>query len=61
MAELFRLLADHELNILSISYQRDTENLPLGVVEVGILLETRGADDAEAVLGTLTSAGFDLA
>ncbi len=61
MAQLFGLLADHELNIVGINYRRSTLDLPLGVVEVALLLETRGEDDADAVTRTLTAAGFHLA
>ena len=61
MAELFHLLADHEVNILGISYLRSTDDMPLGVVEVALLLETRGAGDAEAVNASLRTAGFQLA
>jgi len=61
MAELFRLLAHHEVNILEISYRRSTMDLPLGVVEVVMLLETRGAEDADAVTASLHAANFHIA
>lgn len=61
MAELFALLADHELNILAIGYRRDAPDLPMGIVEVELLLETRGAEDAERAVATLVAAGFDVA
>ena len=60
MAELFHVLADHEVNILGISYLRSTGDLPLGIVEVALLLETRGAEDAVAVTASLRGAGFTL-
>jgi threonine dehydratase len=61
MADLFGLLADHEVNILEIAYRRSKNDLPLGVVEVVMLLETRGADDAELVMTALADSGFELA
>ncbi len=60
MADLFRLLADHEVNILDITYRRSTLDLPVGLVEVTLLLETRGADDADAVTAALRATGFDV-
>ena len=61
MAELFGLLADHEVNILEIAYRRSTFDLPLGVLEVVMLLETRGTEDAESVTMALVDAGFEVA
>ena len=61
MADLFQLLADHEINILEIAYRRSTHDLPLGIVEVVMLLETRGPEDADMVLMALADAGFELA
>lgn len=61
MADLFRLLADHEVNILEIAYRRSTLDLPLGIVEVALLLETRGQDDAARVLDALQGVPFELA
>ncbi len=60
MAELFGLLADHQVNILEVAYRRSTLDLPLGIVEVAMLLETRGVDDAERVTMALADAGFEL-
>jgi threonine dehydratase len=61
MADLFGLLADHQVNMLEIAYRRSTHDLPLGIVEVVMLLETRGARDAEIVTMALADAGFELA
>jgi len=61
MAELFHLLADHEVNILDVTYRRDALDLPAGVVELEALLETRGLEDAEAIMASLDAAGFALA
>ena len=58
MATLFGLIAAHDLNVLDIAYRRDTEGLPLGYVEVELLLETRGLEDAAGLLEALAHAGW---
>lgn len=60
MASLFHVLADHELNILAVNYRRNTPDLPLSVVEVELLLETRGGEHADAVARALATAGFSV-
>ena len=60
MSKLFQLLGEHELNVLDIAHHRDTPNVPLGLVEVELLLETRGAAHARAITDALAGAGFDL-
>ncbi len=60
MAEIFQLLADHQLNVLHIAYRRDTPDLPLGVVQVEFHLETRGRRHAEAIQRASTDAGIGL-
>jgi threonine dehydratase len=60
MAELFQLLADHEVNILAINYRRNALDLPLDVVEVELLLETRGGEHADEVTGALTASGCEV-
>jgi len=61
MAELFGVLADQDVNVLDIEYRRSTLDLPFGVVEVALLLETRGAANTDAVSASLARAGFQLA
>jgi len=61
MAELFGLLADHEVNILEIAYRRSKNDLPLGVVEGERLLLPGGADAPELVTMALADSGFELA
>ena len=59
MARLFSLIAENDLNVLDIAYRRDTAGLPLGQVEVELLLETRGLDDASGLLRSLAHAGWE--
>ncbi len=61
MAALFNVLADQEVNILQIDDRRNTRDLPVGVVEVELLLETRGSLHADAVETALLDAQFELA
>jgi threonine dehydratase len=61
MAELFRLLAEHEVNILDVASRRAALDLPVGVVEVSLLVETRGGEEAHAVTAALAKAGFQFA
>ena len=58
MARLFRMIAEHDQNILDIEYHRDTADLPLGMVEVELLLETRGEAHAAQLLDALTTSGW---
>ncbi len=58
MATLFGLIAEHDLNVLDIAYRRDKDDLPLGQVEVELLLETRGLEDATGFLSCLAKNGY---
>ncbi|MHC4848502.1 MAG: threonine ammonia-lyase [Planctomycetota bacterium] len=60
MARLFALLADQDVNVLDIDYRRETYDVPLGMVEVELVLETRGAEHADAVQREVLAAGFEL-
>ncbi len=60
MASLFAVLAEHELNILNIAYRRDTLDLPVGIVEVELMLETRGPAYAHRLQASLQRSGFDV-
>ena len=60
MARLFALLADHDVNVLDIAYRREQSTIPMGQVEVELLLETRGAEHADAVQRGIHDAGFHL-
>jgi len=60
MARLFTLLGAHEMNVLDIAYRRDSAGVPLGQVEIELLLETRGAAHARAITDAFTKAGYEL-
>ncbi len=59
MARLFTVLAQEEVNVLHIGDRRDTPDLPVGIVEVELLLETRGSDHADLLDRALNESGFD--
>lgn len=61
MARLFGLIADHDMNVLAVSYRRDTPMVPLGLVEVELLVEARGAAHTRALDEALAESGFDTA
>jgi threonine dehydratase len=61
MGRIFELLAEREINILHVGFRRDLPDLPLGIVEVELLLETLGSEHAEEVRNALAEAGFELA
>lgn len=60
MARLFTVLADQEVNVLHIADRRDTPDLPVGIVQVELLLETRGPAHALALESAVEAAGFEL-
>jgi threonine dehydratase len=60
MEQIFRLLAEHRLNVLDIAYRRDTPDLPMGVVQVEFHLETRGRNHAAAVQQAIEESGIGL-
>jgi len=60
MAEIFQLLAQHQLNVLDIKYRRDTPDLPLGVVQVEFHLETRGRNHAAMACQAIEESGIGL-
>jgi len=58
MAKIFGVLAEHEANVLDLTYQRDRPGVPLGRVLVELLLETRGRAHAAAIEQGLGKAGL---
>lgn len=60
MSQLFQILAVQEVNILHIEDRRNMPDLPVGIVEVALFLETRGPEHALGVEDALRDAGFDV-
>ncbi len=58
LATLLAELAAAEANVLDVVHERTAAHLPLGEVEVGLRLETRGPAHAREVLGRLRGCGY---
>jgi threonine dehydratase len=58
LAQLLAELADAGANVLEVEHDRTTSSLHIGVVEVRLQLETRGATHAETVLTRLRDHGY---
>ncbi len=59
LADLTRILAEHNAGIIQIAHQRQFTDLPLRAVEVEVTLETLGADHLAEVLAALRDSGYD--
>jgi threonine dehydratase len=58
LAALLAVLAGTDANVMEIEHVRTGSQLHVDEVEVGLQLETKGHDHAEAVLATLRGAGY---
>jgi threonine dehydratase len=58
LAAVLTELADAGANVLEVEHERTATRLDLGEVEVFVVLETRGPEHAEEVLGRLAHAGY---
>jgi threonine dehydratase len=58
LARLLAELAAVEANVLDVVHERTSAHLHLGEVEVGLQVETRGAEHTERVLGQLRGQGY---
>jgi len=58
LARLLAVLADSASNVLEVEHRRTGQGLGLDEVEVGVQLETRGADHSRAVLEALRAASY---
>lgn len=59
LADLTRLLAEHNTNIIQIAHQRAFTDLSLRSAEVEVTIETRGHEHTEEVLAALRAEGYD--
>ncbi|MEJ2690986.1 MAG: threonine ammonia-lyase, partial [Deltaproteobacteria bacterium] len=58
LAEVTKLIASADGNIVQIDHQRTFSLLPVQLTEVEFTLQTRGADHASQILSMLRQAGF---
>ncbi|WP_290649498.1 threonine ammonia-lyase [Aquisalimonas sp.] len=59
LADLTRILADHNAGVIQIAHQRQFTDLPLRSVEVETILETLGADHTREIITALRDHGYD--
>jgi len=59
LAKLARVIGDAGANIVEIFHNRTTGNIEIGRAEVEVVLNTRGPDHVEEVLGLLREHGYD--
>jgi threonine dehydratase len=60
LAAVLAELAAVGANVLEIEHERTATRLDVGEVEVFVVLETRGHDHADEVIGALTRAGYSV-
>ena len=53
-------LAQLRVNVLDVRHNRAGWQIPLGIVEVEVLAETRNADHAREIVASLADAGFEV-
>jgi threonine dehydratase len=53
LAEVLALIGSHEANVISVEHHREGFELPFGVVEIDISVETRDPDHAEEIRQSL--------
>lgn len=53
-------LAQLRVNVLDVRHNRAGWQIPLGIVEVEVLAETRNADHARDIVASMADAGFDV-
>ncbi len=58
MAEVFRVLADHDADVVEVAAHGGGHEAPSGGAVVEILVNTRGAFETDAVSASLAQAGF---
>jgi threonine dehydratase len=58
LAEVSKLIGECDANIIEVHHQRAFSSLPVQSTEVEFVLQTRGLDHVQALLGSLSSAGY---
>jgi threonine dehydratase len=60
LANLLRLVAEAEANVLEVHHERAFEGVSLGEVDVELTLETRGAEHAAEIVARIEAAGLEI-
>ncbi|MEV8511268.1 threonine ammonia-lyase [Dactylosporangium sp. NPDC051484] len=58
LAKLLTCIAEHGANVVDVAHRRQDSRLALGEVELGLSVETRGAEHSDRLIGALRSAGY---
>ena len=58
LARLLAVLAETDANVLEVEHGRTAATLSVDEVEIGVQLETKGAEHCEQVIGRLRSEGY---
>jgi threonine dehydratase len=53
-------LSERKINVLDVRHNRAGWKIPLGLVEVELLVETRNAAHAAEIIASLTGAGYEI-
>lgn len=60
LAGVLSIVAESKANVLQVSHQRCTRDLPLNVTKVDLELETRGPAHIDAIISRLEEAGYSV-
>lgn len=60
LCRLLLVVADSRVNVISVRHERVDPNVPLGLAEVGLTLETRDPHHTQELLTTLRREGYDV-
>jgi len=60
LAEISRIIADHQGNILEVHHQRLIYEIPIKMAELDIMVEARGKDHMAVIIKALEAAGFSV-
>ncbi|MER7004627.1 threonine ammonia-lyase [Dactylosporangium sp. NPDC000555] len=58
LAKLLTCIAEQGANVVDVAHRRQDPRLALGEVELGLSVETRGAEHSDRLIGALRSAGY---
>jgi len=59
MTEISGIIADHDANIQTVRHDRALEDLSVGEAYLTFQIETSGAEQAAAIVDSITAAGYD--
>ncbi len=60
LAQISKIIADHQGNILEVHHQRLVYEIPIKMAELDIMVEARGKDHMTMIIKALEAAGFSV-